>query len=69
MRSVWQNQRKDEFANDMKRLKEGLPAKNLDPADDVSEERSEDETISKQKTPLSCPMPTTLSPSLDMKAN
>ena len=69
MKSVWLNRRKEAFAKDRKRLKEGLASIQPFPADHLSEESSEEEAASRHKTPLSCQPTTSLSPSVDMKTS
>ena len=67
MKSVWQARRKDAFAKDRKRIKEGFSPVARDPADGVSEESSDEVIRSKHKTPLIFHSTTSLSPSLDLK--
>ena len=54
MKSLRLKRRKEAFAKDQKRLKEGLTSRHPVPADDVNEESSEEEDdTSIHKTPLS----------------
>ena len=64
MESVWLARRYDALAKDRKRIKEWLHASNRDPNDDVREESSEEEVISKDKTRLSSHSTTSLSPAM-----